>query len=709
MLTLFAFVLIGCGGEDPVELRPWTLVAAGAPDVPVVLPERIDSRLPAGERRFELRTRVDIPERWRGKPLTLAIPYLESPTTLFIDGAVAAPLSFGILLGHPSQSAHAFRIDERASRSAVVSLTLIVDRQSPRSGWLGTIPRLSATPFGDRRFLVVHTVNGPAAFATFAVLWTIGFTYFVVYFFDRRRPLHLWSALQAVGASYYVLERLGVPQSAGLGATLSPFFVAATTLLSVSVVHAYFGLPRPHVLFRLILPALLVAAAALSVPTFGITVASMAVANAIAVGICFYQVVVLGRLAWQGRDRFGAMSLLLAWLVVAASFPSDAVYGNGFGELLGGAHTGALGLGVFAAIQAAVLGRDHIRSLQSADALNVELAARVESLQKSVRENAVLSDELRRQIADRSEQLAAALSRIGAVPERSSRLSSGDEIHSRYRVVRPLGEGGMGAVFEVERLADGKHFAVKVLTSATTGVALARLAREAQVAAEVSHENLVSIVDVDVSDSGSLYLVMELVDGGTLIEMREKYGDVAWAQRVLAQLARGLAALHARGIVHRDLKPANVLVTREGIAKIADFGIARIGGPETADPHAQTIAQDVIADRPNAALTGTGVLMGTPLYMAPELGRGARSAEPSSDMWSFGVIAYELVTGKSAFDSPPVLDALAGRPIETPRFRGSALPSTAAAILARCLDPDPSARPTAAQVAAALQSEGYDR
>jgi serine/threonine-protein kinase len=269
----------------------------------------------------------------------------------------------------------------------------------------------------------------------------------------------------------------------------------------------------------------------------------------------------------------------------------------------------------------------------------------------------------------------------------------------------------MGSVHEVERITDGKHFALKVLTSATSGVALARLAREAQVAAEVAHENLVSIVDVDVSESGALYLIMELIDGASLAEHHERFGHQAWALDILRQIARGLSALHARGIVHRDLKPANVLLTREGKAKIADFGIARIGdsasghamaleGTVSSDHRAATLPDPALLPTASQGLTGTGVWMGTPLYMAPELARGASKAGPASDLWSLGVIAHELVTGKFPFATPPVLERLAGRRIPRPSF--DSLPQEIAPVLERCCDEDPSARPTATEVAEAL-------
>jgi serine/threonine-protein kinase len=669
--------LAGCASDATLEIHAWTL----ADDRPVVVPGHVEA-MPDGVRSYVLRSRVTVPDAWRGQPLTLAIPYLEAPVRVVANGVEAAPMEWSVVPGAPSQSAHAFRVNAELTRSGTLELSMLVERASKRSTWIDAVPRLSATPFGDRAFRIVRTVNGPLAVATFAVLSTIGFTYLVLFFFDRRRHIHLWWALQAMGVAYYVLERLGLPQALGVPDDLATFFVAATTLLSVFFVHAYFEMGRPAPIFRWWLPSLLVVSLLLC-PWFSRP--AFSVAAAISIGLLGYQLYTLARLYRQGRDRYAAASQFVAWLVIGFAFPADAIYGNGGGEILGGAHTGVLGLGVFAVIQATVLGRDHVRSLKSEGELNIEL---------------------RRQIADRSQRLADALARIGAVPEQSAVPARGEDIHGRYRIVDRLGEGGMGAVFEVERLTDGRHFALKVLTSATTGVAMARLAREAQIAAQVSHENLVAIADVDVSESGVIYLVMELVDGPPLQELRYKFGDVAWAKTMLRQIARGLAALHARGVVHRDLKPSNVLVDRDGVAKIADLGIARIG-EETTDPQAATMAQDSNRTEPNTVtdspLTATGAFMGTPLYMAPELARGVKSAGPSSDIWSLGVIGYELVANRPAFASPPVLDAMAGKPIEPPHLDEAVVGARVAAILMRCLDLDEKARPTAAEVAAAFE------
>ena len=155
-------------------------------------------------------------------------------------------------------------------------------------------------------------------------------------------------------------------------------------------------------------------------------------------------------------------------------------------------------------------------------------------------------------------------------------------VENRYRVIKELGSGGMGTVYEIERITDGKHFALKALAGGGDAQARARFAREAQIVANVNHPNVVSIVDVDVAKSGFIFLVMELVEAGTtLSDVRRRNRDVPWTLGVLAQVAEGIDAIHGAGIIHRDLKPGNILLSRgadgrKPLVKITDFGISSL-------------------------------------------------------------------------------------------------------------------------------------
>jgi len=319
-------------------------------------------------------------------------------------------------------------------------------------------------------------------------------------------------------------------------------------------------------------------------------------------------------------------------------------------------------------------------------------------VKRIVMETEAANVELRRQIAERSRDLSEALAKLTGTPQ-TARLAPGDVVEDRYRIVRRIGAGGMGQVYEVERVTDGRRLALKTLTGSVHREALARFAREAQIAAELDAPNLVAALDVGVTKSGTLFLVMELVTGTSLASARDRYGDPRWAVPILAQVARALAAMHGRGIVHRDLKPSNILLAGETV-KVADFGIA---GLVADDPHAETIAANDRVASPE--LTRTGALLGTPLYMAPELVRGARAAGPAADMFSFGVVAYELLAGKPPHAAPPVLEKLAGRamPASTPLAQARPeLPAELSALVDRCIAESPDDRPTAQVVEAAM-------
>jgi hypothetical protein len=314
------------------------------------------------------------------------------------------------------------------------------------------------------------------------------------------------------------------------------------------------------------------------------------------------------------------------------------------------------------------------------------------------RELAAGSEELRFQVAARSRELVNVLARsVG--PVAVVEIRPGEVFEERYRVLRHLGDGAWGRVYEVARLSDARAFALKVVTRARSGAEAARVAREAEIGARLSHPNLVGIVDIGVAAAGSPFLVMELVRGGSLEEQRARFGDVAWALPLLGGTAQGLAALHEARVVHRDLKPANVLL--EGAtAKVADFGIARVetlaGETATGDPLARP--SSVAAP---LALTRAGALMGTPAYMAPEAARGARFVGAPADVFAFGVMACEMLTGQPAFEDAPVLSVLEGRaPRRAARVAGPRVPASLSELLEACLAPEPAARPAVADLVA---------
>jgi serine/threonine-protein kinase len=276
----------------------------------------------------------------------------------------------------------------------------------------------------------------------------------------------------------------------------------------------------------------------------------------------------------------------------------------------------------------------------------------------------------------------------------------------------------MGIVYEVARRPDGKRFAMKVLSGMSGALDMARFAREAQIASQVSHPNVVAIADIDVARSGVIFIVMELVAGPSLLDLQGRYGDRAFALDVLAQIAGGLAAIHETGIVHRDLKPANVLVKEDAtglLVKISDFGVSTIAGPDASvrppaendapatipEPHERAAAQSP----GGSPLTETGVLLGTPIYMAPELAFGAKDAQPSCDVFSLGVIAHELLRGVRPWAESPAFTRMRGETLAAaPAIGGvcAGLDAEVAAAIDACLRDEPEERPQAKDVARLL-------
>jgi serine/threonine protein kinase len=223
----------------------------------------------------------------------------------------------------------------------------------------------------------------------------------------------------------------------------------------------------------------------------------------------------------------------------------------------------------------------------------------------------------------------------------------GTVLGDSYEVLRVIGEGGMGRVYEArhQRLSN-KRFAIKVLHAdlARQGDVVSRFLREAQATSVLSHVNVVAVVDVNRAPDGRPYLVAELLEGISLADYFERVRTLSMpeAVNIARQLCAALAAAHERDIVHRDIKPENVfLVGSEGnpTVKVLDFGISRVGDSA-------------------ASLTKTGIVMGTPAYMPPEQARGAR-VDHRADIYAVGAILYEAVTGKPPFEGTDMMATLA--------------------------------------------------
>ncbi len=258
---------------------------------------------------------------------------------------------------------------------------------------------------------------------------------------------------------------------------------------------------------------------------------------------------------------------------------------------------------------------------------------------------------------------------------------------AHYRIVRPVGAGGMGEIYLAEDTKLGRQVALKVLAPALAGdpERRDRFEREARAVAALNHPNIVTLHSVEQED-GVLFLTMELVEGKALTDLIPRQGmTVAQLLEVAIPLADAIAAAHQRGITHRDLKPANVMVSDEGRVKVLDFGLAKLqeDSPLAGDT-AMTAAQ----------LTGEGRIMGTFVYMSPEQAQG-RPVDTRSDIFSLGVLLSEMATGERPFkgDNPlSVLSAiLKDTPASVTELRQD-LPRDLARILGRCLAKDPEER-----------------
>jgi eukaryotic-like serine/threonine-protein kinase len=310
-------------------------------------------------------------------------------------------------------------------------------------------------------------------------------------------------------------------------------------------------------------------------------------------------------------------------------------------------------------------------------------------------------DEVRREVESLLAQPASAVTfdraavAAGFVSDLGRSVLTGRRLGA-YQILAPLGAGGMGDVYRARDMRLGREVAIKILPRAFTADTdrLARFEREARMLASLNHPHIAAIYGIEDAPTETSVpvraLILELIEGETLAERIARAGKglpITEALDIARQIAEALDAAHEKGIVHRDLKPANIKITPDGVVKVLDFGLAKATTGDGSTPD--------LTHSPTVTVGGTrdGIILGTAAYMSPEQARG-QAVDKRTDIWAFGCVLYEMLTGRLAFSGDTVSDTIAAILERQPDW--SALPATTRAgvrrLIQRCFEKDPKRR-----------------
>jgi serine/threonine-protein kinase len=331
-------------------------------------------------------------------------------------------------------------------------------------------------------------------------------------------------------------------------------------------------------------------------------------------------------------------------------------------------------------------------------ALNTDLERRVQAQVGEIVAHAAeveqLNAQLRVQVRARSSELSLALARLAQQRGNAEAVLRGTLLGGRFAVGDVIGEGAMGVVYQGVDQLTGARVAIKVVqaTSTRTLDALRRFAHEAGAAAAITHPAVVRMLDVDISDDGLLFQVQELIEGEPLARLAQRAWSPGEAARLGAVLCEALAAAHAVGVVHRDVKPENIMLTTAAPGlKLLDFGIAKL--------------YEAVHGHSGDPMTRTGMIIGTPAYMAPEQVLGASEVSDRADVYAVGLVLFRLLAQRQPFEAESPREVMMSRLLDdAPSVRAvqPLIPESLAPLIDRCLAREPDDRPAAAELAIQL-------